>query len=95
MNLQSPDRLAMLERAVLELGSEVYSLKATLAKSDNRYEQVIRTLQGLKQLLDEKGLVTPDDFEAAIDLGEALEKFTSQAEHALYQELEKVKKAGH
>lgn len=88
-------KLEMLERAVMELGTELFNLKGTMAKTHESHGQFLATVKGLKQLLDEKGLITGDDFEAAIELGQAIEHFNSQAEHALSHELEKIKKTGH
>ena len=88
-------KVSMLERAVLELGTELYNLKGSMAKNHESHEQFLSIIKGLKQLLDEKGLITGEDFEAAIELGQAIEHFNTQAEHAAYQELDKIKKAGH
>jgi hypothetical protein len=89
------DKLEMLERAVMELGGEVYSLKGTIEKSRTSHDNFLQIVKGLKQLLDEKGLITLEDFEAAVELGEAVERFSSHAEHAAHHELEKLKKSGH
>lgn len=89
------DKLEMLERAVMELGGEVYSLRSTIEKSRTSHEQFLQIVRGLKQLLDDKGLITLEDFEAAIDLGEAVERFNSHAEHSAMAELERLKKSGH
>jgi len=95
MTDQSRPKLEMLERAVLELGTELYNLKGGVAKSQATQDHFVKVHRGLKQLLDEKGLITCDDFDAAIELGQALETFASQAEHSLHQEIERVKKTGH
>lgn len=89
------EKLDMLERAVMELGGEVYSLRSTIEKSRTNHATFLQIVKGLKQLLDEKGLITLEDFEAAIDLGEAIERFSSQSDHAAHNELEKLKKLGH
>jgi hypothetical protein len=88
-------KVDMLERAVMELGTELFNLKGSMAKAKESHSQFLATIKGLKQLLDEKGLITGDDFEAAVELGQALEHFNSQAELAHASELEKIKKAGH
>ncbi len=88
-------KLEMLERAVMELGTELFNLKGTMAKNQESHSQFLATVKGLKQILDEKGLITGEDFEAAVELGQAIEHFNSQAEHALSSELEKIKKTGH
>lgn len=89
------DRLEMLERTVLELGSEVYALRSSITKTKTLQEQVMSVFNGLKQLLDDKGLITLEDFDAAVELGEALERFNANFEHSQEVENEKMKKAGH
>ena len=88
-------KMEMLERTMLELGSELYHLKGTVAKNQQTHESFLSIIKGLKQLLDEKGLITLDDFDAAIELGQALEAFNSPAGHAHEGELDKGKKSGH
>jgi hypothetical protein len=88
-------RIEMLERTVLELGAELFQMKSTVNKSEQSHEQFLALLKGLKRLLDDKGLITLDDFEAAVELGAAIEQFSSQQEHAVHSELEKLKKTGH
>lgn len=88
-------KMEMFERTVLELGTEVFGMKGTLGRMRDSHEQFLGILRGLKQLLDEKGLITLDDFDAAVDLGEALERFNKQGEHAVYMEVEKMKKINH
>jgi hypothetical protein len=93
--VDSRQRLDMLERTVLELGTEVYALKSTLAKSQASHEQFLSILKGLKQLLDAKGLITLDDFDAAVELGEALEAFNAQQSDSTFDEAERSKKSSH
>jgi hypothetical protein len=86
-------RMEALERTVLELGAELYNLKGRIAKQGESHEQFLSIIKGLKQLLDEKGLITVEDFDAAVELGEALEAFAAQTQG--HHELEKDKKSGH
>ena len=88
-------RIEMLERTVLELGAELFQMKSTIGKTEQSHEQFLALVKGLKRLLDDKGLITVDDFEAAVELGAAIEQFSSQQEHAVHNELEKLKKTGH
>jgi hypothetical protein len=85
----------MLERMVLELGTELYALKGQAAKTQATHESFLAIIKGLKQLLDEKGLITLEDFDAAVELGQALEAFNAQAGLGAAAEPEKVKKSGH
>lgn len=77
MSEDTKKKLEMLERSVLELGSELYTLKGTIAKNHESHEQFLAIIMGLKALLDEKGLITREDFDAAVELGAALEAFNA------------------
>lgn len=86
-------RMEMLERTVLELGTELYNMKGLIQKNQATHVQFVALIKGLKTLLDEKGLITPDDFDAAVELGEVIERINVQDQgHA---DLEKPKKSGH
>lgn len=89
------EKLEKLERTVLELGSELFQLKGTIENTSESHEQLLSIFDGLKQLLDEKGLITVEDFEGAVELGQAIEVFNSSQEHAVHTELERVKKSSH
>ncbi len=89
------NKFEMLERTVLELGTELFHLKGTIVKSQESHTQFLAIIKGLKQLLDEKGVIHAEDFDAAVQLGEALEHFSSQYEYGLHREMEKLKKSGH
>jgi len=88
-------KLSQLERTVLELGTEIFSLKGTMAKNKESQENLVSVFNGLKQLLDEKGLINREDFEAAVELGEAIESIDLLADNQFELDLEKMKKAGH
>lgn len=81
-------RLDMLERAVLEMGAEVYSLRGVAAKSREYKDHVMSVMGGLKHLLDDKGLISIEDFEAAVDLVRSADR-SSQEESALEDDLGK------
>ncbi len=89
-------RMDLLERTVMELGSELYAMRSAQEKNRAGHDQFLSILKGLKQLLDEKGLITHEDFDAAVELGEAIERFNTQNETAqIHAQHEKAKKAGH
>lgn len=88
------EKMELLERSVMELGTEVYSLRSTVTKGKQHVEQVLSVFQGLKRLLDEKGLVTVDDFDAAVELGEVLEQYHTNLGNP-GDEIERLKKTGH
>lgn len=71
-SLSSPSttRIEQLERTILELGTEIFKLRShisDLAKFEDRF---LKTMRGLKIILDDKGLINCEDFETALDLGE-------------------------
>jgi hypothetical protein len=88
-------KLSNLERTILELGTELFSLKSSLAKNKESQETLIGVFNGIKQLLNEKGLITLEDFEAAVELGEALESVEIFRDNQIVGELEKLKKTSH
>ena len=93
MAAEEKSRLELLERTVLELGAEMFALKRKVDEGQDSYEKLLAVLNGLKQLLDEKGLITLEDFESAIELGEAIEHFNQVYE--VGDDFEKMKKTGH
>ena len=62
------DAIRKLESTVLELGTEVYVLRNQLTKASSRNEQMLKIIQSLQKLLDEKNLISTEDFEIAIKL---------------------------
>ena len=88
-------RLEMLERTVLELGAEVFNLRGTIGKVRENHDHFLATVRGLKQLLDDKGLITAEDFDAAIDLGHAIESLGPQGINPIIEQSGGVKKTGH
>ncbi len=86
-------RMDMLERTVLELGTELYNMKGRVEKNQETHVKFVALIKGLKTLLDEKGLITPDDFDAAVELGEVVERINTQ-DHG-QSDLDKPKKSGH
>lgn len=84
-------RVEQLERTVLELGTEMFRLKAQISELTNFHEQFSRTIKGLKQILDDKGLITSEDFESAVELGEAL-NILGSVDTAVDAKIEDLKK---
>jgi hypothetical protein len=66
------DKLYKMERALLELGSEIFRLKSNMHELHNSHEKFVKIMDGLRLLLDEKGLILEDDFDSAIDLKNAV-----------------------
>ncbi len=88
------NKLDQLERALLEMGSEMYRLKSELIEMRDNQGQFIKSMQSLKTLLDEKGMVTEDEFESALDLADIMNKMNSSVDQ-VQSVFEKLKKIGH
>ncbi len=86
-------RMDMLERTVLELGSELYNMKGQVQKNQETHVQFVLLIKSLKTLLDEKGLITPDDFDSAVELGQVADRINNP-DHG-HSDLDKPKKSGH
>lgn len=90
------DTTSQMERTLLELGTEVYRLKNELSELKGFQENFIDVVNGLKFILDDKGLITVEDFDSAIELGDAI-SFTHRAslEDAITDDIKKIKKTSH
>lgn len=88
-------KLELLERTVLELGAEIFRVKTELSDMKDFNQKFISTMKGLKELLDEKGMIHGEDFDAAIELGSALNVEKPQVDPSFDVELEKLKKTSH
>ena len=66
-----------LERSVLDLGAELFHLKNEIYALKNAQHTFLEVLHGLKMILDEKGLINIEDFESAVELGQALSGITA------------------
>jgi hypothetical protein len=71
-------KLDSLERTVLELGSELFRVKHRMDEVDRSNGRFKQALISLKKLLDEKGIVSADDFEEIVALDSLLESQSSQ-----------------
>ena len=89
------DKLNRLESTILELGTELFRLRNDLEQMHDFRDQFVGVMKGLKHMLDEKGLITLEDFDAAIDFGEIFEQFHGSQEGVLELEEEFSKKNSH
>jgi len=85
------DRVNLLEHTVMELGTEMYKLKAEVKSINDFSQKMIRALTGLKAILDEKGVISSEDFETAVELNDVMTRLAAQPEKVE----EKVKKSVH
>jgi len=89
------ERIDQLERTVLELGTELFRVKGDVISLKEYHEKFFDIVDGLKKILDEKGLINMEDFEAAVELGDALSAGQSHFDHSQELEIEKIKKTSH
>ncbi len=92
--LERKDKLDQLERTILELGAEIFRLKTELTDIKSTNSQFHLTLNGLKDILDDKGIIMSEDFEASVEVNSML---SSERENDFItdQEIEKLKKSVH
>jgi len=61
-----------LERTILELGSELFRLKHRMDEIEKTNESYNQIFTSLKKLLDDKGIISADDFDDEISLDKIL-----------------------
>lgn len=96
MNNVDEEKIDQLERAMLELGTEIFRLKSEVNTVQSANSNILEVMNGLKQLLDEQGVINSDDFDNAVNLGEAINlSATTSIDHNFEDEIEKIKKTSH
>jgi hypothetical protein len=66
------EKVRKMERALLELGSDIFRLKTTMYDLQTNHEKFVKIIEGLRLILDEKGVILEDDFDSAVDLKNAV-----------------------
>ena len=90
------DRIAQLESTLLEIGTELFRLRREVAHLSESRKDYRNIFKSLKQLLDEKGVLSSDDFETAIDLNKILDNPADQnPDNPIARDLEKQRKIAH
>ncbi len=89
------DRLQQLERTVLELGTELFRMKTDVNSLRGFNSNFVEIMKGLQHILDEKGLISLEDFDNAIDLGQAISSINAVNDLSFDEHLERIKKSGH
>ncbi len=87
-------RIEDLEVTILELGSEVFKLKHALTSLSLQNQNFMHIIASLKTMLSDKGVISEEDFDEAIDLGavsEVLQKFSDPESELSHRSM--VKKA--
>lgn len=67
-HMSNEARVGQLEHTLMELGTEIYRLKHEMSQVADFREEFHKTLRALRQVLDDKGVITSDDFDAAVEL---------------------------
>lgn len=94
--MESEEKINQLERTILELGTEIFRVKTEVSSLKGVNEKFLEVMKGLKSLLDEKGVISGDDFDNAVDLGQAVSIVSSPTfEPNIDEELAKIKKTSH
>ncbi len=60
------DQIRKLEQTLLDLGAEVFRLRHLCTNLAEQNRVFVKSMKGLQTILDEKGLVTAEDFETAV-----------------------------
>jgi hypothetical protein len=68
------DRIGQLEYTIMELGTEIYRLKSEMQQMSNIQSKSLKTLKGLQNMLDERGVIAMEDFDIETDLQQLLDK---------------------
>jgi prefoldin subunit 5 len=92
--LERKDKLDQLERTILELGAEIFRLKTELTDIKTSHTKFHTTLKGLKDILDDKGIIMSEDFEASVEVNSMMSS-ELESDYVTDQEMERLKKAVH
>jgi hypothetical protein len=92
--LERKDKLDQLERTILELGAEIFRLKTELTDIKTSHTKFHTTLKGLKDILDDKGIIMSEDFEASVEVNSMMSS-ELESDYITDQEMERLKKAVH
>jgi prefoldin subunit 5 len=92
--LERKDKLDQLERTILELGAEIFRLKSELTDIKSSHSKFHTTIKGLKDILDDKGIIMSEDFEASVEVNSMMSS-ELEGDFVTDQEMERLKKAVH
>ena len=62
------EKLRLVQRSLLDLGSQVFRLRQKVQDVKDFNEEFVKAMDALKNLLDEKELVSKEEFDATVDL---------------------------
>jgi hypothetical protein len=64
--VEMSESLRKLETAVMELGSEVYTLRNQMIKTKDLNERLVKMFECLRKVLDEKNVITREEFDLSV-----------------------------
>lgn len=64
------EKVEKVEHSLLELGAEVFRLRSQVSQIVDLQSKLSKALIGLRSILDEKGFVSSEDFDSAVDLSD-------------------------
>ena len=64
------EKVEKVEHSLLELGAEVFRLRSQISQIVDLQGKLSKALTGLRSILDEKGFVSSEDFDSAVDLSD-------------------------
>jgi len=88
------DKVDQLERTILELGAEIFRLKTEITELKTNYSDIQGSIKGLKEFLDDKGIIMSEDFETTVQVSSML-ALDHESDHLTNQEMERLKKSVH
>lgn len=60
------EQMSRMERTLLELGTEVFRLGNEMSAYREASESLSKAMRGLRQILDDKGMISSEDFDEAV-----------------------------
>jgi regulator of replication initiation timing len=62
------EKLRLVQRSLLDLGSQVFRLRQKVQDVKDFNEEFVKAMDALKNLLDEKDVISKEEFESTVDL---------------------------
>lgn len=88
------DKINNLEQTIMELGTELYRLRSDISTLREQSDGYKSTLALIKKILDEKEIMTFEDFEVLLKEHE-MNSFEAESDLETEVELQKLKKISH
>ncbi len=76
--MDKKEKIHLLEKTILDLGTEIFHLQQKFKDLSFFQDEFVKTMEGLRQVLDEQNLCSKDDFNTAIDLEVIIKNMNTQ-----------------